>query len=129
MVIQVARLVVGCLSRIILPSQTIGNTNNMLPTMMDRFIVFESDWSSAHSQINKVNTKRVILKNNSAACFMLTSCDHIQDRPTVCFSGRWAVVDSAWKQGKLKISLSWQLGEQDSFILGMFSSLALLCQD
>jgi hypothetical protein len=41
-VTQVARLVVGRLSSTFLPSHTNGNINNTHPTMMDRFIMFES---------------------------------------------------------------------------------------
>jgi hypothetical protein len=51
--------------------------------MIDRFMTFESGVLNAHHQRNQENAIRAILKNNSTACFMVTSCDHLRDRPTI----------------------------------------------
>src|SRR5271157_5851489 len=82
-VVQATPLVVRCRSSIFLPSQTRGNTNNTPPTMIDRFMTFESGVLDAHHQRNQDNAKRAILKNSSTACFMVASCDHFRDRPTM----------------------------------------------
>src|SRR5271157_4870501 len=79
-VVQATPLVVRCRSSIFLPSQTRGNTNNTAPTMIERFMTFESGVSNARHQRNQENIKRAILENNSTACFMAISSDHFRDR-------------------------------------------------
>jgi hypothetical protein len=72
-VVQTAWPIVWRRSSIFLPSQTRGNVNNTPPTMIDRFITFESDAFNITQKISKTTAKRAILKDKPILCFIETS--------------------------------------------------------
>src|SRR6266545_1790883 len=43
--------------------------------------------------------------------YLIKPSQAARDSPTVCVTGRWAGVDSAWEQKKLEASLSWPTGQ------------------
>jgi hypothetical protein len=90
--------------------------------MIDRFMTVESGVLNAHHQRNQENTIRANLKNNSTACFMVTSCDLFQDRPTVCVTSRWADVDSAWEQEKPEARKMLENGDKTHLSIARFVS-------
>ena len=69
-VIQATRIIVGFLSSIVLPNQTIGKTSNTPPTMMDRFTVPENDCLSTHHHRRRMKTKRAIRTDAPRKCFI-----------------------------------------------------------